>query len=135
MNRLKVLVMLMLLIFLLANQSLMAQDPPLMDAPGDDPASVQPLGYWVNAHPYRWEQVHDEQGVHWLAVWRLWWCYDPHYLPGNWMTCVSGWGCIGDWTWWLHHPESKLGVPSTWRTVTPGAQNLSNYIATGYFAD
>jgi hypothetical protein len=106
-----------------------------MDVSGDDLASVQPLGYWVNAHSYRWEEVNDNGDTHWLAVWRLWWCYDQQFVPGYLLTCWSGWECIDNWTWWLHHPESKLGVPSTWRGIQPGAQNLSNYLATGYFDD
>ena len=80
--------------------------------------------------PYRWEYV---EGGHWLVVWGQIQCYDQHFVPGDWQTCGSGYGCISNWTWWLKYPESKLGVPSTWRSIWPGAQALYNYIATYYF--
>jgi len=132
MRRIKFLSVLVLLVLLLGTGpgTAMAQNPPLIDSPAGGFAPPQPEGFWGTAHPYRWEYV---EGGHWLAVWRLWWCYDQHFVPGDWQTCYSGYGCIDQWTWWLSYPESKLGVPSTWRSIHPGAQILSNYIATGYF--
>lgn len=86
--------------------------------------------WWATTHPYRWEYV---EGGHWLAVWSGTYGHNQHFVPGDWQTCFSGYGCISSWTWWLLYPESKLGVPSTWRSVWPGAQNLSNYIATCWY--
>ncbi len=90
----------------------------------------QPYGWWSTAHPYRWEYV---EGGHWLAVWACTHAYNQHYVPGDWQTCASGYGCISSWTWWQQYPEAKLGVPSHWRSIWPGAQNLNNYVATCYF--
>lgn len=96
------------------------------------PDSPQPRGGYVTAHPYRWEKVIDNNGTHWLAVWSGTYGHNQHYVPGDWQTCYSGYGCISSWTWWLSNPESKLGVPGTWRSIHPGAKNLNNYTATVY---
>jgi len=90
-------------------------------------APPQPQGWWGTANPYRWEYV---EGGHWLAVWACTHAYNQHYIPGDWQTCASGYGCISNWTWWMQYPEAKLGVPSHWRSLWLGAQNLNNYIAT-----
>lgn len=131
MRRIKFLSVLVLLALLLSTVpgAVLAQDPPPVSSLVGRPTPPQPEGFWGTAYAYRWEYVN---GGHWLAVWRLWWCYDPHFVPGDWQTCGSGYGCISSWTWWLQYPESKLGVPSHWRSIWPGADEISNYIATGY---
>jgi len=108
---------------------LLAAVPEGVGAQGPQPLTPpQPMS-WANFSPQNWEYV---DGGHWLAVWSASNCYNQHYTPGDWQTCGSGYGCISNWTWWLSNP-SKLGVPSTWRSVWPGAQTLNNYIATCYF--
>jgi hypothetical protein len=102
-------------------------------AAGPQPFAPPKPEWWAGFTPYRWEHVIDQKGDHWLAVWGEIQCYDQHYTPGDWQTCDSGYGCISNWTWWLQTPESKLGVPSTWRSIWPGAQDLNNYTATCYF--
>ena len=124
-----VFVLLALLLSALPGAAL-AQEPPPVGPYANGPAPPQPAGWWERNRPYRWEYV---EGGHWLAVWNGYWCSDQHYLPGDWQTCPSGHGCIGSWTWWIRYPESKLGVPSHWRSIWPGAKDLGNYEAYGYF--
>lgn len=89
--------------------------------------------WWGVGSPYRWEEVNDQNGHHWLAVWAAQQCYNQQYTPGNLLTCVPIYGCIDSWAWWLKYPESKLGVPETWRNILPGAKNLSNYTASCFY--
>ncbi len=111
---------------------LLAAVPEGVNAQGPRPSTgLAPLS-WASFSPASWEEVYDQNGHHWLADWNVSYCYDQHYTPGDWQTCESGYGCISSWTWWLNNP-SKLGVPETWRSIWPGAQTLSNYIATCYF--
>jgi hypothetical protein len=117
MNRIKILSIFVLVVLLLSASLSTA-------------LSQEPKGWWATTNPYRWEYV---EGGHWLAVWSGTHGYDQHFVPGDWQTCFSGYGCIDSWTWWLLYPESKLGVPSTWRSVWPGAKNLNNYIATCWY--
>ncbi len=116
-------------LFVLLALLLSAAPAAIAQQPANRPGPPQPQ-WWATTHPYRWEYV---EGGHWLAVWGGTDGYDQHYVPGDWQTCFSGYGCIDSWTWWLKYPESKLGVPSTWRSTWPGATNLNNYIATCWY--
>lgn len=111
--------------------AIQAQEPPPITptATKPRPSGPQPL-WWATTHPYRWENPSPGE---WLAVWGGSDGHDQHYVPGDWQTCASGHGCIDSWTWWLQYPESKLGVPSHWRSIWPGAKNLNNYIATCWY--
>ena len=130
-SKLVLLFMLLVLLLIVGLSAALAQEPP----PGDSTVAPelpppQPL-WWATTHPYRWEEVDG----HYLAVWSGIYCHNQHYVPGDWQTCFSGYGCIDSWTWWLKYPESKLGVPSHWRDYWPlsDAKNLNNYIATCWY--
>lgn len=125
MRKLKLLLVFTLLVLLLST----GPGVVLAKKSADGPTPPQPK-WWATTHPYRWEAVNEE---HFLAVWSGTHGHNQHYVPGDWQTCFSGYGCIGSWTWWLLYPESKLGVPSTWLSLWPGAENLDNYIATCWY--
>lgn len=129
MRKVKLVSLFVLLALLLSAETgvLLAQGPPpVTPSPNKlSPSGPQPL-WWGTVYAYNWENPSPGE---WLAVWRWAEGHDQHYVPGDWQTCGSGYGCIGSWTWWETYPKSKLGVPSHWRSIWPGAKNISNYTA------
>ena len=41
------------------------------------------------------------------------WCTSPHYIYGDWKTCVPDHGCIDQWDWGWHNGWPQLLVPTT----------------------
>ncbi|MCX2728379.1 hypothetical protein OO015_12850 [Thermomicrobium sp. 4228-Ro] len=93
--------------------------------------------WWARIRGDHWEFPFVDYRPHVLAIWSRPSCYSPqfHGSAGNQDTCSSGHGCIGQWTWWMRAPQSKLGVPGRW-WVTPwraDRRNISNYSAVCWF--
>jgi len=91
--------------------------------------------HWVSARADYWEEVWQNGERHYLAVWDEPYGHNPHFhgLGGDRVTCCNTHRCIGNWTWWLTHPKSKLGVPKSFRNfcgVPFGSKNIHNYSAT-----
>ena len=116
----------LLVLLLSAGTNITMAQEPLPVTPSANKLSPPGPRWWGTVYAYNWENPSPGE---WLAVWRWAEGHDQHYVPGDWQTCGSGYGCIGNWTWWQIYPESKLGVPSTWRSIWPGATSISNYTA------
>jgi hypothetical protein len=106
----------------------LAQEPWPPEKSAQD--GIEPT-WWGHVLASRWEPGWVGWDPHLLAVWTFPYCHQQEYLgPGGYQdTCSSSHGCIGNWTWWLTYPESKLGVPRSWWILNPARWNISNYRA------